>query len=242
MFIITTLVVIAISAFVFILFWFFNPKPDEQQLKEELNGKNIVITGGSLGIGRSLSIKCFQNGANVIVISRNKENLEKVKDDLESKRINENQKIVIKQVDVTSLEQVDKVFNEIITEFNQIDYLINCAGKSVSNSFDDTPIKDFELMMNLNYFGTLYSTKCVVKQMKKQKSGNIIIVSSIAGLVGLHGFSAYSSSKFALVGLAQCLHMELKPFNIHVTCSFPPDTDTPGFEEEEKTKVNLDFF
>ena len=237
MILISILLASSIAFLIVVLLIKLDSKKFDRQLKA-LNGKIVVITGGSLGIGRSLAIKCFQNGANLIVISRNQLNLSKIKDELESKRLNENQKIVIKQADVTSIDQVNKVFDEIVDEFKQIDYLINCAGKSVSNSFADAPIDDFRLMIDLNYYGTLYSTKCAVEQMRKQQTGgNIIIVSSIAGLVGLYGFSAYSSSKFALVGLAQCLHMELKSSNIHVTCSFPPDTDTPGFEEEEKSKV-----
>lgn len=236
MILLVTLVVLGISILAAILLCILKRPSFRQQLKQ-LNGRVVVITGGSLGIGRSLALKCFENGANVIVIARNEQNLQKVKGDLESKRVNEVQKVVTKQADVTSLEQVNRVFDEIVGEFKQIDYLVNCAGKSVSNAFDDAPIGEFEFMMNLNYFGTLHPTKYVAKLMKKQRSGNIVIVSSIAGLVGLHGFSAYSASKFALVGLAQCLHMELKSFNIHVTCCFPPDTDTPGFEEEEKTKV-----
>ena len=235
MILIITLFVLTVAILAAIRFIF--KRPNFQQQLKQLNGKVVVITGGSLGIGRSLALRCFENGANVIVIARNQQNLQKVKDDLESKRANEVQKVVVKQADVTSLEQVNRTFDEIVGEFKQIDYLVNCAGKSVSNAFDDAPIEDFESMINLNYFGTLYPTKYAAKLMKKKRSGNIIIVSSIAGLVGLHGFSAYSSSKFALVGLAQCLHMELKSFNVHVTCCFPPDTDTPGFEEEEKTKV-----
>lgn len=221
----------------FIIFKLTN-KSFEQQLKE-LNSKIVVITGGSLGIGRSLAFKCFENGATVIVLARNEQNLLNVKSELESKRVNESQVVLIKKTDVTCSSQVSKAFGEIIQEFERIDYLFNCAGKAVSNAFDDATIADFDLMMNLNYYGTLYPTKLAVEQMKKQKSGSIVIFSSIAGLVGLHGFSAYSSSKFALVGLAQCLHMELKSLNINVTCCFPPDTDTPGFEEEEKTKPEI---
>jgi len=230
----TVLVIVAIT----FLLLKFGRKSFKEQLTE-LNGKIVVITGGSLGIGRSLAMKCFQQGANVIVIARNEINLEKVKNELELKRINKNQKVITKKADVTSIDQVRKVFDEIINEFNQIDYLINCAGRSISNSFDEASIEEFKSMIDLNYFGTLYSTKFAVTQMKKQRSGNIIIVSSIAGIVGLYGFSAYSSSKFALVGLAECLHMELKSFNINVTCCFPPDTDTPGFEEEEKGKPQI---
>lgn len=233
--ILSTIVILLLVTFIILQ---LTKKSFKDQLKE-LDGKIVVITGGSLGMGRSLAFKCFENGANVIIIARNEQNLQKVKDELESKRTNDKQRVLIKKADVTSNDQVTRVFNEIIHEFNQIDYLFNCAGKSISNAFDDASIADFEMMLNLNFYGTVYSTKLAVEQMKKQKSGSIVIFSSIAGLVGLHGFSAYSSSKFALVGLAQCLHMELKSLNINVTCCFPPDTDTPGFEEEEKTKVEI---
>lgn len=91
--------------------------------------------------------------------------------------------------------------------------------------------------MRVNYLGGIYCTKSVIESMKNRRFGRILFVSSQAGQIGIFGYSAYSASKFALRGLVEALQMEVKPFNIYVTLSFPPDTDTPGFKEENITKV-----
>lgn len=94
--------------------------------------------------------------------------------------------------------------------------------------------------MRVNYIGGVYCTKSVVETMKNRKFGRIVFVSSQAGQIGIYGYTAYSATKFALRGLAEALQMELKPYNIYVTVSYPPDTDTPGFKEELKDKVSIE--
>lgn len=91
--------------------------------------------------------------------------------------------------------------------------------------------------MRVNYLGGVYCTKSVVDSMKSRKFGRILFVSSQAGQIGVYGYTAYSATKFAIRGLAEALQMELKPFNIYISVSYPPDTDTPGFKEELKDKV-----
>jgi 3-dehydrosphinganine reductase len=94
-------------------------------------------------------------------------------------------------------------------------------------------------MMRVNYMGSVYCTKAVIDSMKSRRFGRIVFVSSQAGQLGVFGYSAYSSSKFALRGFAEVLQMELKPYNILVTLSFPPDTDTPGLATENLSKVSV---
>jgi 3-dehydrosphinganine reductase len=122
-----------------------------------------------------------------------------------------------------------------INTLGPVSILVNCAGTSVPATFEDAKPEDFKRLMDINYLGSVYVTKACVPSMKK-KGGHIVFTSSQAGLLGVYGFSAYAASKFALRGLAETLAMELKPFNIFVTLSCPPDTDTPGFAEEEKLK------
>ncbi|XP_045314685.1 3-ketodihydrosphingosine reductase isoform X3 [Leopardus geoffroyi] len=90
--------------------------------------------------------------------------------------------------------------------------------------------------MSVNYLGSVYPSRAVITTMKERRVGRIVFVSSQAGQLGLFGFTAYSSSKFAIRGLAEALQMEVKPYNVYVTVAYPPDTDTPGFAEENKTK------
>lgn len=93
-------------------------------------------------------------------------------------------------------------------------------------------------MMDINYIGSVNVTRASLSSIKQVDNGRIVFVSSIAGQLGLYGYTAYSASKYALRGLAECLQMELYPYNIRVTLAHPPDTDTPGFEVENKVKVN----
>jgi 3-dehydrosphinganine reductase len=97
-------------------------------------------------------------------------------------------------------------------------------------------------IMRINYIGAVYCTKAVVDSMKNRHFGRIVFVSSQAGQLGVFGYTAYSASKFALRGLAESLQMELKPYNIYVTLSYPPDTDTPGLKEENLHKVFTNKF
>ena len=90
--------------------------------------------------------------------------------------------------------------------------------------------------MDLDYFGTLHCVRAVVPSMLERSSGTIVGVSSGAGLIGVFGYTAYAPAKYAVRGLMDTLRAELKPHGIHVSCAFPPDTDTPGFARENETK------
>lgn len=88
-----------------------------------------------------------------------------------------------------------------------------------------------------NVMGSVRVTRAVLPQMIRERRGRVVFISSQAGQCAVYGYSAYSSSKFALRGLAECLQMEVKPFNVLVSVSFPPDTDTPQLQEELETRV-----
>ncbi|XP_015743296.2 3-ketodihydrosphingosine reductase [Python bivittatus] len=115
--------------------------------------------------------------------------------------------------------------------------LVNCAGTSINGKFEDIDTCIFEQLMAVNYLGSVYPTRAVVAKMKERRKGRIVFVSSQAGQIGIFGYSAYSATKYALRGLAESLHMEVKPYNICVTVAYPPDTDTPGFAQENQNKV-----
>jgi len=114
--------------------------------------------------------------------------------------------------------------------------LVNCAGLAIASKIEDTTIEDLDTMIRTNFLGTYYCIKAVTPRMKASKEGVIVLVSSQAGLLGIFGYTAYSSTKFALRGLAESLAMEMQPYGISVTLSLPPDTDTPGYAVEELSK------
>lgn len=203
-----------------------------------LKNAHVLVTGGSSGIGKSVAIYAASKGANVSLFARNQEKLQATATEIKGHFINKDQKVTYASVDLTGnfehvISAVEKVNKE---QKKPVDILVNCAGNSLSAQFENTKFEDFKYMMDVNYFSAVSVSQAVVKSMKKNGHGSIVFVSSQAGQLSFYGYTAYSGSKFALRGLAEALCSELKPYNISVTLAFPPDTDTPGFAEEQKSK------
>lgn len=202
-----------------------------------LEGCHVLITGGSSGIGKSLAIEAVKRGANVALLARDRTKLEAAQTEIQNHANKKDQKVRTFSIDISKdYHEVENVVRQAEAELGPVAVLFNCAGYSVSGRFEELPVEDFQNLLSVNYLGSVYVTKAVLPGMKSQRAGRILFTSSQAGVLGLYGFTAYSASKFALRGLAESLHMEVKPYNISVTLGLPPDTDTPGFAEEEKTK------
>ncbi|RWS05789.1 3-ketodihydrosphingosine reductase-like protein, partial [Dinothrombium tinctorium] len=226
---------IVVTAIVFVFFVLFLKR--QSKFKRDLTAKHILITGGSKGIGKAIAIECFKNGANLSLFARNERELQSAKQEIEKHAINEQQCVHYYAIDVSAdYENVKQTVAKCEQHLGPIHVLFNCVGNAVSHRFDETAIDDFKKMIEVNYLASVYCTKAVLASMKARREGRIVLFSSIAGLIGIYGFSAYSAAKFALTGFAQSLRMELKPFNISITVAFPPDTDTPGFAKEQETK------
>ncbi|XP_030300307.1 3-ketodihydrosphingosine reductase isoform X3 [Calypte anna] len=114
--------------------------------------------------------------------------------------------------------------------------VVLCISVDVSKDYEQVENVLKQRLMAVNYLGSVYPSRAVIATMKERRMGRIVFVSSQAGQLGLFGYTAYSPTKFALRGLAEALQMEVKPYNIYITVAYPPDTDTPGFAEESKTK------
>nr|KAF6358374.1 3-ketodihydrosphingosine reductase [Pipistrellus kuhlii] len=221
-------------AFVLLLYMLsplISPKP------LALPGAHVVVTGGSSGIGKCIAIECYKQGAFITLVARNEERLLQAKKEIEKHSINDKQVVLCISVDVSQdYSQVENVIKQAQEKLGPVDMLINCAGMSVSGKFEDVEVSTFEKLMSINYLGSVYPSRAVITTMKERRVGRIVFLSSQAGQVGLFGYTAYSPSKFAIKGLAEALQMEVKPYNVYVTVAYPPDTDTPGFAEENKTK------
>lgn len=224
-------------------------------------GTHVIISGGSKGIGKALAKKFVELGTHVTIIARKESDLRSAKEEIEKCRKNSHvQKVRTVSLDLTQVtfpdnsnsdisNQQRELLDRILGEHERCDILINCCGSAIPARFEDISQQQFHYMMDVNYFSAVNLTRILLPVMKARSLSNqngsrasnsrIVFVSSMCGLMSFFGYSAYSASKFALVGLAEALHMELKPFDIGVTISFPPDTDTPGFEEENKTKPSL---
>lgn len=120
--------------------------------------------------------------------------------------------------------------------FGSIYMLINCAGLAVCGIFEEISIPDARRLMDINYWGSYHCARYVLSKMKESREGILVFTASQAALFGIYGYGPYAASKYAVRGLAETIAMETRHLGISVTLALPSDTDTPGFENEEKTK------
>ena len=185
-----------------------------------LEGKNIIVTGGSLGIGKETAKALVDKGANVLITGRSEERLLKAKLYCNAETI---------EFDIADFDNIPKFAKECLSVLeNRVDVLINNAGIGVRSSIDELNIDDFLKVFNVNVFGLSLFTKEIVPLMKENKSGTIINIGSTASLKGYKTGSIYSASKFAVRCLSQCWQAELRPFNIRV-CQVNPSEVTTAF-------------
>ncbi len=193
----------------------------------KLEGKNILLTGGSLGIGKETALNLLRKGANVIVTGRSIDRLKKSFDGTDAKLI---------EFDIGDIDNIKSNTKKCLEFFNnKVDVLINNAGIGVRRSIEELNIKDFLDVYNVNVFGLSLLTKEIIPFMKNQKNGTIINIGSTASLKGYPTGSIYSSSKFAVRCLTQCWQAELRPFNIRV-CQVNPSEVTTAFANPERVE------
>ena len=197
--------------------------------------QHVIITGGSSGIGKAVGMLLAKQGANISLIARDRSKLEIAKREIEAVTV-EPQQIQIWMADVSKVTAITTAIEQAIAKLGSPQLLITSAGIAHPGYFEQIPLEVFEQTMAVNYFGTLYAIKAVLPAMKAAGKGNIALISSGAGIIGIYGYTAYCPSKFALRGLAESLRGELKPLGIGVTIIYPPDTDTPQLAAENKIK------
>lgn len=202
----------------------------------KFNGKHAIITGGSSGIGKATAGLLVSQGCHICLIARDPLKLEQARRELEGAKQYPEQKIIIASADVSDRLQAEKAIQGAIEEVGPPDLLIASAGIAHPDYTRNLSIEIFERTMAVNYFGSLYCVLEVLKSMETRRTGHIVLLSSGAGLIGLFGYSAYSPSKFAVRGLAEALRGELKVSGIGLSIVYPPDTDTPQLEQENRTK------
>jgi NAD(P)-dependent dehydrogenase (short-subunit alcohol dehydrogenase family) len=182
----------------------------------EFEGKSVLITGGSSGIGKAAALKLTEAGARVGIISNNKSEFSEMP-----------QNIKCYEADIRNPEQVKNAVNNFANNTGKIDMLVNSAGVSLWKDFIEMDSDFWDLIYDVNVKGTFLVTQAVSKHMIQQKSGIILNIASMSGLKsGMPGASAYMSSKWAVVGLSRNLHLELKPHGIKVSCFCPGSTRT----------------
>lgn len=198
--------------------------------------KVVLVTGGSSGIGLAAAKQLAAAGAHVWLAARREQLLQTALKEVEAARQDLSQLCGIVPADVSDSQQSARVI-EIVTKSAGVpDVIINSAGITQPGYIQELSLDVFERLMRVNYFGTVYITTSVLPVMLKRGSGHIINISSMAGYLGVFGYSAYVASKYAVTGFSEVLRAEMKPHGIRVSVAFPPDTDTPQLAYEEPFK------
>jgi 3-dehydrosphinganine reductase len=202
----------------------------------DFDGAQVYIVGGSLGIGLAVAERVAALGADVILFARRREPLEQAAAAVRAACRRPTQSVVWRQLDVADHDQVAATMSTLVAERGAPDVLINCAGRAYPRRFEDVTYAQFAETMLVNLHGCWNTIQALLPHMKAKQRGYIVNTSSIAGLIGVFGYTDYCASKFALVGFSEALRGELKPHGITVSVLCPPDTETPGFATENLTK------
>lgn len=208
---------------------------EKMNLRRHFFKKNIVITGGSSGIGLSLARQLAELGANLFLVARREEPLQEAVAALKELAEHDEQTFLYATADVGERESIEGVLETWLQE-HDLDILINNAGIAYCNYMEETDPAMYEEMMRVNYMGTVWASRAVMPHFKKKRRGHIVNVSSLAGVLGIFGYAAYAPSKFAVMGYSDVIRQELHPHNVKVSILLPPDTDTPQYAAENATK------
>ncbi len=198
------------------------------------SGKSAIITGGSSGIGKAIARLLASSGANVFILARDRDRLNGALREIEQARVTTEQRFGAFRGDVTSFDELITVIKAIVETGGPPDILINSAGIVWPGYVEELPLSTFRDQMEVNYFGTLHAIRAVLPYMMDQGEGDIVNISSVAGTIGVFGYTGYAASKFAVRGFSEALRIELKPHNIRVSVVIPEDTDTPQLRGERE--------
>lgn len=198
--------------------------------------KLILITGGSSGIGFALGKAYAKKGWDVAMLARDEVKLAQAQSSLSEVRISVQQRVLTLSVDISDSQNVAKQLGDWINIHGQPDMLINCAGYVMPGYVQALSPDVFRYTMETNFLGMVNVTHACLPGMIARGSGHIINISSLAGILGVFGYSAYGASKFAIRGYSDVLRAEMKPLGINVSIAFPPDTDTPQLAFEAQYK------
>jgi len=201
---------------------------------ENLQGKKALITGGGRGLGKAAALALAAEGVDIAVTGRNEDVLLQTIQELQAFGV----KAIHAVFDVSDFESVKTGIANIKAAFGHIDILINNAGIGKFGNFLDLEPETFKQILDVNVLGLYYVTHAVLPDMIERKSGDIINVASSAGLRGNAGTSAYTASKFAVVGLSEALMMEVRKHNIRVSTLTPSTIATDMAKDLKLTDGN----
>jgi NADP-dependent 3-hydroxy acid dehydrogenase YdfG len=191
-------------------------------MNKKLEGKVVLITGASAGIGRASALALAEEGANLVLTARRQQRLKEIKSKVEKA----GSQVVILVGDATREDTAKKCVSAAVKTFGKLDILINNVGVGNYKDLVDTSAREYDELVDTNVRSTFLFTRHTVPVMIKQASGTILMISSMAGLYGFPGEAVYCATKFAQVGFAQSLDKELRPKGIKVGVICPGGVKT----------------
>ncbi len=183
----------------------------------ELEGKIAIVTGAGTGIGKGISRALAGAGAQLVLASRNEDNLQKTADEL--KEYNSEVKVI--PTDITKEEAVIALFKQTMDSFGRLDILINNSGISVGKSIDELSLQEWSQVVDLNLTGTFLCSREAMKIMKGQGGGRIVNIGSISGQMPRLNSAPYVATKFGIAGLTKATALEGRDFGVAASCVHP---------------------
>ena len=200
----------------------------------DLKNKNALITGAGKGIGKAIAIALAKEGVNVILVSRTQTDIDQLADEASNLGV----KSLALAADVSDINSINSAVEKALEKFKTIDILINSAGIASFGKFMELEPVAWEKIIQVNLMGTYYTTRAVIPNMIERQTGDIINISSTAGLNGNALTSAYSASKFAVLGLTDSLMQEMRKHNIRVSALTPSTVATDMAKDLNLTDGN----
>jgi NADP-dependent 3-hydroxy acid dehydrogenase YdfG len=191
-------------------------------MSSNIEGKVVVITGASSGLGEATARLLSAEGARVVLGARRVERIQSLADDLTGS----GSKALAVATDVTDSDQVKRLIDAAVETYGRIDVMLNNAGLMPHSPLERLKVEDWEQMIDVNIKGVLYGIAAALPYMKEQKSGHFINVSSVAGHKVRPGGVVYAATKHAVRVISEGLRMEVKPYNIRTTVISPGALDT----------------
>ena len=220
-------------------------------MSNNIEGKVVVITGASSGLGEAAARHLSAQGASVVLGARRVERLQSLAKDLSR----EGGKALAVETDVSNCDAVKKLVDTAVQNCGRIDVMINNAGLMPQAPLELLKVNEWDRMIDVNIKGVLYGVAAALPYMKQQKSGHFINVSSVAGHKVGPGFAVYAATKFAVRALSEGLRQEMKPYNIRTTVISPgavaselantvtdPETAARLHKYYEETAIPADSF
>ncbi len=197
------------------------------------DGAKVVVTGGSSGIGLATAKAFARRGAHVGIVARDESKLGAAKAAILDVRARDGQRVVTASGDLSDWREARRALGALVDADLQPDVLVNCAGVIIPGEFTAMSPEEFDRNLIHGFDSVVNPCRAFAPAMVERRSGHIVNVSSVAGYLGIYGYTGYAAAKYAVMGFTEALRFEMKPHGVRVSVVCPPDTDTPALAREK---------